>query len=254
MDPFDYPKWRGEKVNRLLILGEQGIGDEVMFASCFNEVKDYAKEVWIECEPRLAGLFKRSFPWAHIVGREDYRDNSWVKEPFDAKAYFGDLCKRFRKSKKDFGGEAYLTPDPEKVEKWSYLKGYTAISWRGRQGRLDPEKIKQNKAVSLQYSGEQIGNIEQPEWCEVPDIDLHDDIEDVFAILANVDRLVCVPTSVLHFAGSMGVPVDVIMTPGEGEANNALNWRFGMSREMLWHSSVTVYRNYADYRRLQKAA
>src|SRR5207237_256540 len=59
--PYDYPAWDGKPIAKgtLLILGEQGIGDEIMFASCYRDAIGRAERCIIECEPRLQGLFAR---------------------------------------------------------------------------------------------------------------------------------------------------------------------------------------------------
>jgi hypothetical protein len=46
----------------LLAYGEQGVGDEIMFASCLPELIASAGKVVIVCDPRLKTLFARSFP------------------------------------------------------------------------------------------------------------------------------------------------------------------------------------------------
>ena len=51
----------------LLVAREQGLGDEIMFASCFNEVLDLAGRCFITCHRRLQPLFARSFPKATFL-------------------------------------------------------------------------------------------------------------------------------------------------------------------------------------------
>jgi hypothetical protein len=242
-DPFPFPIWRGEKVGKLLIYGEQGVGDEVMFAQCFEDVREWADEVVIECEPRLAPIFRRSFPWAEVHGRSDLRDGSWI-ERADAKVLMGDLCKLFRRSEESFRPGAYLVPDPEKVEFWretlpgsEKFPGYVGVSWRGRQGVVEPSELDLHDGrllVNLQYDGEAF-------W--TPPIDLREDLEDVFAILSLCEEVITVPNTLAHMAGALGVPGRVWLVPSV-EVNNALNWRwFHMER---WHQSLTVY----DFRRV----
>src|SRR5665213_716491 len=60
--------WTGDslKKKRLLVRAEQGVGDQILFASLFGELAARAKadggSVALECEPRLVPLFARSFP------------------------------------------------------------------------------------------------------------------------------------------------------------------------------------------------
>jgi len=66
------PRWDGGslKRKRLLVTAEQGIGDQIMFASLFAELAARAQEeggsVVLECEKRLSALFARSFPNATV--------------------------------------------------------------------------------------------------------------------------------------------------------------------------------------------
>ena len=58
--------WDGSplKEKTLLIYTEQGIGDEIMFASCFEEIIEQIGECIVECDKRLIPIFTRSFPKA----------------------------------------------------------------------------------------------------------------------------------------------------------------------------------------------
>jgi len=66
--PYDRPQWRGEPLGgrTLLIWREQGLGDELLFATCFRHALAAGGHVILECDPRLARLFARSFPGAQV--------------------------------------------------------------------------------------------------------------------------------------------------------------------------------------------
>lgn len=61
------PAWNGASLNgkRLLVTAEQGVGDQLMFASVVRDLAARASveggRVILECEPRLSSLFDRSF-------------------------------------------------------------------------------------------------------------------------------------------------------------------------------------------------
>lgn len=253
---FDYVGWnlrepRGGHIptfypigldGKLLILGEQGIGDEVMFAGAFN----HYPQADIECDARLVSLFERSFHNT-FFGRKDLDDKSWDRGGYEHQAFMGDIIVPYWTHPSRFPNKPYLVPDPERVEYWrkELPEDAYALTWTARQGRIDPDKLKgEGNAVSLQY-----GESDHPDWCYVPDIDLLNDIEDIFAILANVNRVIGVPTSLMHFASSIGKPCEVIMTMYEGEIFNALNWRWGMVDITPWVPTATIYRSYKDYQR-----
>lgn len=66
-------KWKFNDIGEapLIILAEQGIGDEVAFSSILPSVIKEVKTVYIVCEPRLESIYKRSFPDAQIIAYED---------------------------------------------------------------------------------------------------------------------------------------------------------------------------------------
>ena len=61
-------RWNGEKVDKLIIYGEQGLGDEIFYGTCINKAIEAVGKVYIDCDPKLEGLFKRSFPKAEVYG------------------------------------------------------------------------------------------------------------------------------------------------------------------------------------------
>jgi len=263
-DPFDIPVWKlglpvypvqkecsePEKVKSLLVYSEQGVGDSIMFAQAFKYVLPYAEKVTIEVEPRLCSFMRRSFPEFNFHPLTDIRDSSWVKEgQFDAKILYGDVVARFMRDKSEYNNPPYIIPDPEKVAYWkNWLeeipKPWIGYSWYGRQGVLKDMPCK--GWINLQY-----GDFEKPEGLITPPINLKDDFEDIYAIVQNLDKAVCVPNTLSHIAGSIGKRCDVIITRGEGRVNNACNYRWGMDsdRTMRWHPSLRVYRNKAQWLR-----
>jgi tetratricopeptide (TPR) repeat protein len=59
---FPFPPWQGAELPAgaaLLIYGEQGVGDEIMFASCVPDLLARGMRIVIECDLRLAALYAR---------------------------------------------------------------------------------------------------------------------------------------------------------------------------------------------------
>jgi Flp pilus assembly protein TadD len=78
---YSCPVWRGEdlKGKTLLVTAEQGLGDQIMFASCLPEVVQAAGQCIVESHSRLAALFQRSFPEISVSPRR-FRDSAAVHE------------------------------------------------------------------------------------------------------------------------------------------------------------------------------
>jgi tetratricopeptide (TPR) repeat protein len=66
LNGIELPTWEGEGGN-VLIYGEQGLGDEIMFASILPDAIKKANRVVCAVDPKLIGLFSRSFPEAVFV-------------------------------------------------------------------------------------------------------------------------------------------------------------------------------------------
>ena len=75
---FTAPAWNGSDLSdqTILIHCEQGVGDEIFFASCVPDVLALSRQCLIECDPRLVPLFARSFPLAEVVARRLSNDDA----------------------------------------------------------------------------------------------------------------------------------------------------------------------------------
>lgn len=244
-------RWRLEQVNSIALLGEQGLGDEIMFGSCIPDVQVRVPEVVFECDPRLVEPFKRSLriackPRQDILQRgEPVVQYLTMKRQEDAFIPVGDLPRLFRKSGASFPGKPFLKPLPEYVEKWEHFRGRTGIAWRSRTGQLAPEDFGVNNPVCLQYDAWDY----ETEGMTVPDCDLRNDFEDLLGICANLERVVSVGQTIVHIAGSIGTKVDVVMPPvGSSRVKNQIPYRYRAGK-MPWYQNVEVHESLGLYRR-----
>lgn len=246
----DIPLWEGEFRKNLIVIGEQGIGDEVLWASAIPEAMIRCQSVTYACDGRLVEVFKRSFGIEAKERYVDARDDIWG---FDAYIPAGDLFPMFRRRLADFPKRPYLKPDPGRVKEFEKYRGRTGISWKGRHGSIPVEEFPVDNPLSIQYD-------QTNEKVEIPDVDgmkildLKNDIEGVIALISVLDRVVCVPTSVMHFAGALGVKCDVILPEQKTEFEET-----GVIDELDWHvplgqshhyASVKVFKDLKEYGRL----
>ncbi|MGZ5199573.1 MAG: tetratricopeptide repeat protein [Telluria sp.] len=230
---FPFPQWDGSSLagKTILIYAEQGLGDEIMFASCFEEVIAMAGHVVIECAPRLASLFQRSFPTATVIG-EDRMQVGWlVSAPrIDVQVAAGSLPRFLRPTIDSFPYHAgYLSADPERVAYW---RGRVAalgtglkvgICWRsglmtGERGKYYSEltrwgdilKTEGVQFVNLQYGECSAELLEAEEKFGIPikvfdEINLRDQIDDSAALMGALDLVISPATAVLQTAGAVGL-------------------------------------------------
>ncbi len=260
--PYPFPEWRGESLagKRLLIYAEQGLGDEIMFASCVPDVAARAEQVVLECDPRLAGLFSRSFPGNVNVMPLQRKGSKTLAElgTMDFQAPAGDLPRYLRRTTAEFPGRPFLFADPARVAIWRRRLGSLGdglklgIAWRGGLGKtrsrvrslavddlaslLDLPGI---RWFSLQFratpeeTAQLGGGVETS--AEFPSFG-DTDYSELAALACALDGVVSVCSSTAHFAGALGVPTWVL-------APIVPEWRYGFTGEtMPWYASVRLFR------------
>lgn len=230
---YQTPKWGGQYVDRLVVMGEQGLGDQVMFASILPECRIRVKEVVYECDPRLHTILERSLGVRCRPIRE-----SGISEDGDAYIPAAELMRMFRRDKSHFPRKPYLKPDTGRVSELGQFREFVGISWKGRQGSVAPESFPEG--VNLQYDATHSRFTETG-------IDLKNDIEGVLALCSVLDKVVCVPTSVMHLAGAIGKRVEVIEPEIKGEVVNQLRWD-SPPGESAWYPHVYVYNSLKEWR------
>ena len=256
------PRWTGVNDLTLIAYGEQGIGDEISFASCLPDLMKH-NQVVIECDNRLAGLFARSFP-CPVFGTRFDTSITWPKSfKVDASVAFGSLPKFYRNHDSDFTGEPYLIADPQRRLMYRALldslgsKLKVGIAWTGGLKNTGKDRrsmllydllpiLRQDATfISLQYrdAGE-IEMIEENHGIKVhhwPYIVQTKDYDDTAALVAELDLVITVTQAVVHLAGALGKPCWVL-TP------KAPMWRYGLDKDtMPWYKSVKLYRQKQEW-------
>ena len=213
-------RWDGTPDKTLVIYGEQGLGDEIFYGSCIPDAIKASKKVYIDCDPKLETLFRRSFPEAEVHGTRKEAHPEWIADKeFDYRCGVGGLPEFFRHNNKDFPGTPYLKADPEKRIMWralfdSYKKKVIGITTKGgikltnAKGRKLTEddlqpllRRKDIQLVSLDYSVER--KIEGVKYFEFA-TDAKD-YDDTAAMIAELDMVLGVNTTAQHCASAMGV-------------------------------------------------
>ncbi|MEO8442869.1 MAG: tetratricopeptide repeat protein, partial [Betaproteobacteria bacterium] len=259
-----FPEWQGEPLGgeKLLIYAEQGLGDQIMFASCVPNVLKLAGTCLIECAPPLVPLFLRSFTGAAVVSQP--RDDADLVRTAQAagvtrQVAIGSLPARFRRHRVDFPNHAgYLRADPARIAYWkNRLDGLgpglkAGISWVGgtpatrsasRSMQLaDWTPIFEQRPchfVNLQYGS---AAAELPAFCRELGGSIHDwrdaveNYDETAALVAALDLVITVQTALVHLAGALGAPTWVML-----QATS--EWRYGEQGEsMSWYPGVRLFR------------
>jgi tetratricopeptide (TPR) repeat protein len=245
------PEWQDEPLQgkRILLVAEQGLGDEIMLAHAIpdiiSEVGDEG-QVFIACERRLIDLFARSFPQADVRGYVNTKHNGrpmrhvpWLEDVggVDYWATFGTTLRHRRRRVAEFDGRPpHLTPSPERVAEWRRrLEAmgpgpYVGVCWKSNLMRGDRMKyysplaawepffrVKDAVFINLQYGdcSEDIATAKE-QWGvtihDFEDLDVKDDIDDNAALCAALDLVATGPTAAGAIAGSVGAEVWYMLT------------------------------------------
>jgi len=266
------PRWTPEEPLRgrsLLVMAEQGLGDEVLFA---NLIPDLIAELgpqgrlMLAVEPRLVALFARSFPQATVIKRNAYRVDARIyctAPEFEAKGFdlwtpMASLLRRFRRTVDAFPDTpAFLAPDPARVAHWRAVLDAAGpgprvgLLWKSMKLDADRSRyfspFEQWRAV-LQVPGVSFVNLQygdcQPEIATARDrlgvtihqpagVDLKDELDEVAALSCVMDLVVGPANATSNIAAACGVPSWLVTTPDA--------WpRLGTDR-YPWYPSMRVF-------------
>lgn len=241
-------RWNG--ANRpgrtLLVSAEQGIGDQIMFASITADLLSHTAgmSVILECEPRLVPLFARSFPTATVHGWDietrggkTQAHYGWLKALGGADSFIemGSLPGIFRTKLTDFPqSPGYLIPDQSEAAHWQKVltdlpRPLVGLCWRsGKSGGHRNREYASLQAwgdfirtlpgtpVVAQYGTDaaEIGQLEQLSGRKLflpAPLDQKMEIDRTTAFLSCLDAVVSAPTAVSWQAAAIGVPVYKIL-------------------------------------------
>ena len=267
---FSQPDWDGAPLagRRILVYAEQGLGDEILFASCLPDIIGQAAHCIIDCDPRLAGLFQRSFAQATVHGGGQTDPTGWLDGlgPVDLKIPAGSLPLHLRRKPEDFPRHSgYLHAAPGKVAAWrERLQALgpgpkIGLSWRGgvpQTGRgsrsialaelLPVLQGGPATFVSLQYGpcSAELADLRQQHGVEIHHWqEAIDDYDQTAALVCALDLVVSVCTAVVDLAGALGRPAWVL-------APIRTDFRYGRAGAVMrWYPSVRVFRQprYGDW-------
>lgn len=245
----DRPAWRpGQDLTgkTLLVMGEQGLGDEVLFANVLPDViEDLGKDgaAIVAVEPRLVSLFQRSFPTARIGPHGTYKYETYILKaaPFademaaDAWTPMGSLMRQYRTRVEAYPDrDRFLVADPERVAYWKAElakvsdRPKVGLLWKSmmmggaRKKFFSPfaqwEPVLRTDGVTLvnlQYGdcSEEIAMAKEEFGVDIwnpPGIDLKQDLDDLAALSCAMDLVLGFSNATTNIAAACGAPVWMI--------------------------------------------
>lgn len=256
--PFRQPVWSGEPLSgkTILIWGEQGVGDEILFGGMVPDMIAAAGQVVLECDGRLLALYRRSFPDAACVARNDPPDPKTLADGVAFQVPIGSLGQWLRPTEGAFPRRpAFLTADRALRDRLSerYREGTAdrliGVSWAS----VGPDKSMPIEALAPLFAipGLRFVDLQYGDWRDAraaferatgkrlihdDTIDPLGDLDPFAAQVATMDLVVSISSTAVHMAGALGVPAWVMLP-------TMPMWRWGWDRDdSPWYPSVRLFR------------
>jgi len=251
--------WHGKNLSGpLYIWAEQGIGDQVLYASMLNEVCSLAPLLTVSLDAKLISVFHRSFPQCNFVDKMQLQ----AEERYESQIPIGSIGQFFRRNIEDFkrSPQKYLLANDCLVKKLKQSSLFSqkitcGISWKSNNPTVGSKKslslhglssllgLNEVNFINLQYGDTQVEVRAAKDALDVhlenvPDIDLFDDIEGLLAVIEACDIVVTTSNSTAHFSGAIGKETLLLLPYSAGKF-----WYWhDLDGKSLWYPSIKVFR------------
>ena len=261
------PLWDGQPLDgrSILVLGEQGLGDMLMFARWLPALAGAAGTVTLTAEPRLVPLLARSFPEIS-VRPADYRATPEAPEGAALYVAIASLPRFVPPGPEPVAAASSRTLTPDEAAATGWRARYAAlgpglkvgVSWRGGASALDRRRrsiAPPDWAPLAALSGVHFVNLQHgvdaaetdaveaalgsplARW---PDADGGTDFDDFVARVDGLDLVVSATNTTVHVAGALNRPAWCLTPPVPG-------WCFGLEGAACpWYPSVRLSRRAPD--------
>jgi hypothetical protein len=249
-----HPQWeRGLGLKRPIVWTEQGIGDQILYASLIEALAKEVESVVVLIDMRLAALMQRGCKASNVTFLPH---NAKVKmSDHDSHIPIASMGKYFINSVRDIEptrSEGYIKADPRRVEmlkKELKLEGKRVIglSWASTAPAIGEHKsvglegfrslfdIPNSVFINLQYGKPQDEAKDFHPNLITTHIDTFFDLENVAALMELCDVIVSPSNANVHLAAAMGKPVQLL------DANKLWYWNNRKGYRSLWYPEVRIF-------------
>jgi hypothetical protein len=242
---------------RVLLWGEQGVGDEVMFGSLIAEFMPRCRHLLVQIDPRLVSLFSRAYPQVRFFGH----DEEVPVDAYDEQLPLGSLGRLLRPTKYSFSGKggrflaaavgsAKRVRQELAVDENELLVGLCWRSTNPENRRIRSIPIEYllsaipddgQRFLNLQYGNvsaemKSLSGAARSRLVQHSDVDLTADLEGVSSLIEACDLVITVGNTVAHLAGALGKKTFVLLPQVAG-----WRWMHGTT-QCVWYDSIKLIR------------
>jgi len=250
---WEAPRWDGSdpKGKTIVIAAEQGIGDTINFVRYASLLADRGAKVIVETQESLVSLLRR------VPGVSDAVPQFSQLPKYDAYIPIPSLPFAFGTTPQNVPANIpYITPDSDRARKWkdrlaqSGPEFKVGLVWGGSpNNRADVYRsvllaelaplaqVQGVRFISLQKGRQASQLLSPPPGMQITDMGPElETFEDTAALIANLDLLIAVDTSIVHLAGAMGRPVWTLIAFSP-------DWRWLLNRsDTPWYPTMRLFR------------
>ena len=253
-------KWDGNYLKgTLLVWGEQGIGDHIIFSSMLFDLKNYAKNILLQIDKRLENLLERYFKKINFLNIKIISAEKKFTGNFDKHIAIGSLGQYLRKSRASFKTTPKKYLISSAIKENEYKKKFLnnnkfkiGISWKTLNKMQQYRNIDLKKMlpilsnpncdfVSLQFGkfDDELKYIKSKFGINIKSIDKinnYHDIDELAALINCLDLVITIQNSTAHLAGALGKNTWLMLV------NNA-RWHWLKNEtKSIWYPSIKIYR------------
>ncbi len=225
---------RNKKIDpnkKLLIVREQGVGDEILYGTIYHDLLKNFEQLFIETDKRLISLFINSFGNKYknkFVELGLFSKNISKLDSFDQVLYAGSLGYYFRNNIESFPKNNYLKISNEDIKHFNTQlkvckkKYKIGLSWKSFKNQYANQKslslndldciisLNNVDSINLQYGDvtqeiAEYNKYSKSKILELKEIDLFNEFIKIGAVLKNIDLFITVSNSTAHLAGALGI-------------------------------------------------
>ncbi|QDC70842.1 tetratricopeptide repeat protein [Candidatus Methylopumilus universalis] len=248
-----------DSLERIFIFKEQGIGDQILYASVFNEIDKKENIIYIEINEKLLPVFNRSFKNLKFVTAKNYPN----ADSYDSTFGIASLPSFFRKNINSFhiDRDSFLLSDIDKTSKYRHrllseapLNKICGLSWYskneaiGKYKTLDLINFKEILEipgitfVNLQYNStvEELELFQSTYKVSIKnfnEVDLFNDIDSLCSLIDACDFIVTISNINAHVAGALGKKTFLLAPFSRGRH---WYWHDNLTKS-LWYPSVEIF-------------
>lgn len=251
------PMWNGKDEGRLLIWGEQGIGDQILFSVYLKEIEKKCIKAQALINEKLLPIFQRSFPKIAFL-----KSNQIIKEEeYDYQVPMGSLPHLLNPNSNEVleSNYPYLVKDKEKIKFFKNKisendKISCGISWLSSNLKFAKNKslnieflLKKLSTLPIKFINLQYG-VDKTIFNELSkkinikidsseSIDLYNNLNEVQSLAGACDIVITSCNTTAHLVGSSGINTYLLAPKSKGKF-----WYWhNNDNKCVWYPSIKVF-------------